>query len=227
MRTLFMICGFAFVGCDPTIRIGDELDGGMRTQPVSCRASNCSGCCDSSGACVLGEDVAACGKGGVSCARCEQSCSLGSCTQLSAPGVSVTGAINGTPFVAKSAAAQLYTGGVSVRISEHDAVCNPASTVGFASAGKRILVLSTSASAEVTPGQYPVTLWVGAPACTEWVNRLNPLEPISTGTGTMTITQIENRLIATFSGSLSSGASITGRVESDYCELASHVLCVQ
>jgi len=50
--------------------------------------SSCTGCCDSTGACVLGNTNASCGFGGVTCASCTvtQQCGNGSCIPLSTGG---------------------------------------------------------------------------------------------------------------------------------------------
>ncbi|MBL8940297.1 MAG: hypothetical protein JNM69_37470 [Archangium sp.] len=52
------------------------------TSKPPCGPSSCTGCCDSSGACVAGVTVQACGAMGATCAACSvtDSCSFGKCT---------------------------------------------------------------------------------------------------------------------------------------------------
>ena len=57
------------------------LGAGCTTKPT-CSSSNCSGCCDSAGACQGGFNQQACGQFGASCDTCVglQTCQLGRCT---------------------------------------------------------------------------------------------------------------------------------------------------
>ena len=47
----------------------------------SCNASSCGGCCDSTGACQVGNSPSACGTGGAACSFCGSplTCTAGAC----------------------------------------------------------------------------------------------------------------------------------------------------
>ena len=59
---------------------------------TACNASNCSGCCDSSGSCQSGTAASACGIGAATCAACTsaQACASGSCVANSGKRIFVT-----------------------------------------------------------------------------------------------------------------------------------------
>jgi len=66
--------------------------------PSTCSSSTCpGGCCDSAGACQLGNTTAACGSGGVACTACPstQQCSLGLCGTPGTGGGSAGGGTGG------------------------------------------------------------------------------------------------------------------------------------
>ncbi|MBL9039260.1 MAG: HmuY family protein [Archangium sp.] len=62
-----------------------------------CNATTCSGCCDASGACQLGNTTTACGSVAASCKACEfgQVCSLGLCQAAVATGGGAGGSTGG------------------------------------------------------------------------------------------------------------------------------------
>ena len=79
---------------------------------TACSAANCSGCCESSGACQSGTNSSSCGKGGQTCSACTttQACTSGSCAASSGKRIFVT--------------ATSYIGGNLGGLAGADAKCN-------------------------------------------------------------------------------------------------------
>lgn len=149
----------------------------------------------------------------------------------------VTGQVNGAPMTIASAAAQrlvipnnfyvpgstLSVQGLVIRLNEHTAVCSVTGGLGPASAAKRFLTLRIEGPAAAMPmplaaGTYTGRLAVQVPDCTTSSNGSNPSTLIDySSTISITLTEVTNLVRGTFSGSLSSGAPISGRFEASYC----------
>lgn len=81
--------------------LGFLLVGACGAPKAVCDSKSCGGCCDSSGACQVGAEKAACGSGGSSCITCviDQVCRSGSC-QLSLGGGGSDGGDGGSDAAA-------------------------------------------------------------------------------------------------------------------------------
>ncbi|RKH18700.1 hypothetical protein D7X74_08925 [Corallococcus sp. CA047B] len=121
-RMLAVVAGLVFAGCG-----GDE-DPGDNTPPVTCSASNCTGCCFNN-TCQTGNTASACGKAGATCKVCnaaqvcktDQSCGVDPAGVWFVQPVSaqITASNNGTAWDADGSAPDVFV----------EMLC-PGSTVG-------------------------------------------------------------------------------------------------
>ena len=151
----------------------------------------------------------------------------GSGGQTGSSANSVTGSVNGKAFVAASAAAQRFTNftaareGLAIRLSEHSALCNASASVGYASTDKRLITLrieNNPGAGVVSTGQHKARLDVASPQCNLSVNGHNSTTVIDIAMDVaVTLTNLTGKVQGTFSGSLSSGAPISGTFDTEYC----------
>jgi hypothetical protein len=66
-------CGLGAVACQACKSQGLVCRNGGCTEPPTCNASNCSGCCDDDNVCQPGDTGGACGLGGSACTSCSAS----------------------------------------------------------------------------------------------------------------------------------------------------------
>jgi hypothetical protein len=142
-------------------------------------------------------------------------------------GSSITGNVNGRPTIVLSAAAQRLTvsdgvggsrPGLAIRLSEHTAVCNPNGTLGLGASDKRLATLyifGPSGSAPVDVGEHEAELKIEVPDCTWDEGLLGPVE--RSPSVSVTITSVSGRVVGTFSGTLLSGAPISGVFDAEFC----------
>lgn len=149
---------------------------------------------------------------------------------------SVTGSINAAPFAAQSAIAQRFTGsdygsppkwydGLVVRLSESAPACNANGGFGLAKAGKRVLDLTIRQAPDagvVTAGTQQGSLSVRSPDCATLSGCGNGMQcarltGVEGGQVTVTLTDLSTRVKGSFTGTLGSGAPISGSFDADYC----------
>ncbi len=152
---------------------------------------------------------------------------------------SVTGSVNGRGLVIASAAATRGTSSLIVRLSEHTATCDPNGTIGLSRAEKRIvsLFLSIPDGGTVAPGQFIADeLRVEVPDCTSSMtgsagvsNPLTLLDNSTRASASITLVEVGSRARGTFSAMLSSGATLSGSFDAEFCNfggaLYSRVKC--
>ncbi|CAM3960190.1 hypothetical protein G4177_33945 [Corallococcus sp. ZKHCc1 1396] len=111
-RMLAVVAGLFFAGCG-----GDEDPGEDKPTPVTCSASNCTGCCFNN-TCQTGNTASSCGKAGAACVACnaaqvcktDQSCGVDPAGVWLVQPVSaqITASNNGTAWDADASAPDVF-----------------------------------------------------------------------------------------------------------------------
>ena len=126
-----------------------------------------------------------------------------------------------------------------MRLSEHTATCDPNGTIGLARAEKKIvsLFLSIPDGGALAPGQFVASeVRVEVPDCTSTMSGsagvsspLTLLDNSVRASASITILELGSRARGTFTAMLSSGATLSGSFDTEYCNfggaLYSQVKC--
>lgn len=140
----------------------------------------------------------------------------------------VTGSINGQALAVQSASAQRFTAvvvttdhqGLVIRLSEHASLCSPTGPVGYGGTNQRMLTLRIDNAPDagpVTAGQYTARLAVEVPDCASSANGYNYLTLIDGADVSVNLTNVTGRVQGSFTGTVSSGAPVSGTFDTEYC----------
>lgn len=154
----------------------------------------------------------------------------------------VTGMVNGRALDIRSASGQRFTGpgyeGLVIRLSEHEATCNPSATIGVAASDKRVVTIRVQNAPDagaVAPGQRTGRLSVAVPNCSVsmsssagFVSQLAELD--FAGNASVSLVNLTGSAKGSFTANLASGASLSGTFDAAFCnfydfENTSYVKC--